>query len=173
MLYTDDRPDHAPDSPPHSEDSDDDRQNWLNDPDIDDIVERRRSQRERRLKAIASGNGGGDNRAGGSGQGRGKGKRTRDEVDNDDDGDSSHDGDNDGDQGPPRQRPRLIGSGLPAELQVQLITTLHPSALWNLITAAPDAYLSNDPTGINAILVEANYQRRLDYPGGVPAPPPP
>ena len=95
--------------------------------------------------------------------GRGGGKRRRD--DDDDDSDISDEGD---DGGRPRRKRVMIGRVLPLELQHQIIERLPPSALWNLIEAAPEVYLSDVPGGINALRVEAEYQRRLDHP---PLPP--
>ncbi|POS73137.1 hypothetical protein DHEL01_v208461 [Diaporthe helianthi] len=68
---------------------------------------------------------------------------------------------------PPRRR---RGLGLPPELQIPVIQSLHPSALWNLIDSAPEEYLDGErPTGVNALIIEAQGQYALDYP---PLPPP-
>lgn len=87
-------------------------------------------------------------------------KRGRDSDDDGEDNDS-----NDGDRGPPARSRRRLGIALPPELGTLIIENLNAPGVWNLIDSAPEEYLSSD---FNALVLEARYQYRLDYPPPAP-----
>ncbi|KAK7699575.1 hypothetical protein SLS64_011529 [Diaporthe eres] len=122
------------------------------------------------------GNQGGDNQGGddqaGDGQGgnqprRSDRKRRRDDGDDGDD-DDNDDGDRP-DRGPPARSRRSLGVALPPELRTLVVENLNAPGVWNLIDSAPEEYLSSD---FNALVLEARYQYRLDYPPPAPYDPP-
>lgn len=91
-------------------------------------------------------------------------KRGRDDDDDDDDNDDDDDGDGH-DRGPPARRRRRLGIALPPEILAIIIESLNAPGIWNLIDTAPEEYLSEE---FDALVLEARYQHRLDYPPPLP-----
>lgn len=112
-------------------------------------------------------NQGGDDQAGDDQEGqqprRSGRKRGRDDDDDGDD-DDNDDGDRP-DRGPPAHRRRSLGMALPPELRTLVVENLNAPGVWSLIDSAPEEYLSSD---FNALILEARYQYRLDYPPPAP-----
>ncbi|KAG6355353.1 hypothetical protein INS49_003315 [Diaporthe citri] len=88
-------------------------------------------------------------------------KRGRDDDDEEDENDNG----DPQDRGPPARSRRRLGIALPPELRTIIIENLNAPGVWNLIDSAPEEYLSRD---FNALILEARYQYRLDYPPVAP-----
>lgn len=86
-------------------------------------------------------------------------KRRRSDEGGDHNGDNNGD-DNQGSPPPPPHKIIRVGA-LPVEMQLQMMGNLTAAQLWNLITASPAGYLLGD---INAFVIEARSQHRIDYP---------
>ncbi|KAL2289269.1 hypothetical protein FJTKL_02285 [Diaporthe vaccinii] len=187
-LYNDSRPDDIVDEDQDNGEPDNEDTSFeVNDSEVDnseeDYVEGDESNEDSdegisEAGDSESGDGGEENNHGGDDQGRNNQggndqggqqprrsdrKRRRDDDDDGDDDDNS-DGDRP-DRGPPARRRRSLGMALPPELRTLVVENLNAPGVWNLIDSAPEEYLSSD---FNALILEARYQHRLDYPPPAP-----